>query len=184
VQVVEGKVQDVDARVQGVHDAVQSIGDGIRDVRGVVEGVGDDTKDVQHAVQSVNVGVKEVQDTVRGVDTGVQNINHNVQDVSDQVQAVRDNVAQITRSFPPNVISPASQCSYIPKETNSATASELGSLLRIHLLITTPPVTPTTRDQLNGSFAAAFTKNGSLLALSYGYMENVCSSYRVASKKF
>jgi hypothetical protein len=54
---------------------------------------------------------------------------------------------------------------------------ENGSHRRIHGRTTTLDVKLTMMEQPGGSLKGPLSRNGNLLAVCYGFMENVCSSY-------
>jgi hypothetical protein len=131
---------------------------------------------VDEGVQGVDRGVKDVGDKVEGVDGKVQDVSDGLQEVRMTVQGVDDKVVQANREPSPNRLPLLFNYVTFSQGIISENAFELGSLLQIHLLITTLHATLNMKEQHNGSFVAQFSISGNPLALSCGYMENVGSS--------
>ena len=152
---VEGKVMSVDERVQGVGDEVQDVGRMVEDVNDNVRGI--------------NEKMQDVNDKVQGIDDGVKDVEHKVQDVDRKLDDTNRSSSPLAHPLLPNAQT-YSQGIY------SATIFCDGSHLLMHpQTITSHPKLITTVP-LDGSFKAAFSKNGSPLVRFCGYTENVCFS--------
>ena len=80
-----------------VHDEVKSVDGHIQQVDNKVQGVGSD-------VQQVNVHVQQVNDKVQGVGSDVQQVGVHVQRVDDKVQQVADDIGDQKRSSSSDLI--------------------------------------------------------------------------------
>ena len=144
-------------------------------VSGQVMVVDDRVKDVEERVGDVSGDVREVGKRVGDVDDRVQGVSSNVQDITDRMQGVQGNLDQANRLSSPCRILHSEDSDISSQGTNSEIVFYSGFRLLIHPPIIILHAKLTTAIQLNGSFKAVYSANGSPLLPSCGYMENVCS---------
>src|SRR6266852_792924 len=184
---VDGKVMGVDDRVRGVAGQVQDVRGDVRDVRGDVQDARGDVQDVRVDVQDVRFDVQDVRGDVWDVRGDVQDVRGDVQDVrvdvqdaradlrdvGNMVQDVDDKLDQANSSSYLQTLIVIPRAQTVSQGTRSEIVSYDGFRPQIHPPIITLHAKPITTAQLNGCSKKVYLIIGNLLALSWGYTDNV-----------
>jgi uncharacterized protein YoxC len=159
---VDGKVMGVDDRVRGVEGQVQCVRGDVQDVRGDVQDVRVDVQDVCGDVRDVGNKVQDVDDRVQGIDSNVRGVD--------------DKLDQVNRSFSFQTLIVIPRAQTVSQGTSLEIVSYDGFRPQIHPPIITLHAKPITTAHLNGFSKEVYSIDGSRLAPSCGYTENVRNS--------